>query len=93
MKLKDLLLNHTWLDVKHKLLELYPDQLQNIIGYEELFANLVEMKEVTINMTIKINKYIDDDLQKDAVDLIGYYNERGLQIFILNNFVKTLAFL
>lgn len=76
MKLKQLLLNHSWSDVRNKILEIYPEQLKNIKGYEQLYSHLTQMEEKTINMTIQINKYFYDDSEKDAVDLIGYYNDQ-----------------
>lgn len=85
MKLKQLLLNHSWSDVRNKILEIYPEQLKNIKGYEQLYSHLTQMEEKTINMTIQINKYFYDDSEKDAVDLIGYYNDQdpnGLIIYV-----------
>ena len=72
MTLKDLIKSHSWLSVKQKLYELFPDEQKNDNWYEIVYGQLEMMPAIDSNMLIVL-KTIDDDKLADEpyVDVSG----------------------
>ncbi len=75
MKFKNLLRNTTWLNVKYKLLELYPDEESNISGYEKVYNSLLLMKPKLQNISIELNFHTDEFDNTEYVDISGRNNK------------------
>lgn len=62
--------NH-WLSVKLTMLQLYPDQEQNIVAYELIFGQLREMDPAETQMQIVISEYPGDEPGEIYYDVSG----------------------
>ncbi len=62
--------NH-WLSVKLTMLQLYPDQEQNIVAYELIFEQLREMDPVETQMQIVISESPGDEPGEIHYDVSG----------------------
>ena len=72
MKFDSLIKSTSWLSVKATLLAIYPEQIESINAYEEVFNKLqtIEPKEVAID--IILNQHYDDEtFEPSCVDVSG----------------------
>lgn len=74
MKFKDILKNTTWLRIENKLLELYPDEKNNISGYEKVYNDLLLMKPKSQNISIVLSLHTDEFDNTEYVDVSGKNN-------------------
>lgn len=94
MKFFDLVYSHSWLTVKEKILELYPDQEKNIPGYRLAYGELQAISElIPSEMIISIRKVesedggyedvygiVPDDPMGYALDFIDWREVLGMEI-------------
>lgn len=73
MKFKKLLQTNSWLSIKAILLELYPNELKNIAGYENVFNKLLLMDAEESNISIVVKNEKDDFDHEEYVDVSGMY--------------------
>ena len=72
MRFHSLIKSTNWLSVKATLLALYPEQIESIHAYEEVFSKLqtIEPQEVAIDI-ILTQHYDDETLEPSCVDVSG----------------------
>jgi hypothetical protein len=73
MTLKQIIKNYTWLNIKQKLLELYPDEEENgnLLLYEEVLEKLRFMSPVSSDIMLNITWQQDDFDDEKYVDVSG----------------------
>jgi len=73
MTLKQIIKNYTWLNIKQKLLELYPDEEENgnLPFYEEVLEKLRFMSPVSSDIMLNITWQQDDFDDEKYVDVSG----------------------
>lgn len=57
MKFKDLIKAHSWLSIEMTLLNLYPDQKNNLEAYKTIFESLQIMEPENDEMLIVLTEY------------------------------------
>jgi GNAT superfamily N-acetyltransferase len=67
MRFKELIRTNSWLSIEIKLLDLYPDERENILTYEEVFSQLLILHETDYDMVIVLSKIESED------SINGYY--------------------
>ena len=70
---KKLLQTNAWFSVSAILLQLYPDEVDNISGYEDLYNKLLMMDEEDSAITIVVKQQKDDFDGEEYVDVSGKY--------------------
>jgi len=73
MTLKQIIKNYTWLNIKPKLLELYPEEEENgnLALYEEVLEKLRFLPPVSSNIMLNITYQQDDFDNETYVDVSG----------------------
>lgn len=71
MTLIQIIKNYTWLNIKMKLLELYPDESGNLNLYEEVLEKLRFMYPVSSDIMLNITYQKDDFDNETYVDVSG----------------------
>ena len=73
MTLKQIIKNYTWLNIKQKLLELYPDEEENgnLPFYEEVLEKLRFMSPISSDIMLNITWQQDDFDDEKYVDVSG----------------------
>lgn len=71
MTLKQIIKNYTWLNIKLKLLGLYPDEEDSLLAYEAVFEKLIFMKPITSDIMLQLSKKEDDFDGSSYVDVSG----------------------
>lgn len=61
MKLIDIIQENNWLSIEKTLLSNYPDQLNLIETYQEIFESLKTMEPTSSSIELVVKKSIDDD--------------------------------
>lgn len=82
MKLNDLIKSNSWLSVEMTLLRLYPDQLNMIDEYRNVYEKLKFMQPEESDMNIVLTEY-DSDVKDESeiktyVDVSGRKNEKEI---------------
>lgn len=75
MKFVDSIKENNWLSVKMMLLELYPDEEEDISDYEEVFSKLRTLQPEESNFSIVVNWKKDDFEHTYYADVSGYCND------------------
>jgi len=76
MKLFELIQTNNWLSVEFTLLNLYPDQEQNIESYKNIYSQLQQTTAINTNMQIVLTQYFDDETnEKGYVDVSGFNDD------------------
>ncbi|MDD3772481.1 MAG: hypothetical protein PHC38_07485 [Weeksellaceae bacterium] len=82
MKLYDLIKSNNWLSVEITLLRLYPDQINMIDEYRNVFEKLKFMKPEENDMSIVLTEYdndVDDESEiKTHIDVSGRKEEKEI---------------
>lgn len=60
MNFKSLLKQHSWLSIEANLLDLYPDEEKNSLGYREVYKKLVLMPPADSQISIVVKNCKDD---------------------------------
>ena len=82
MKLYQLIQTNSWLSVQLTLLNLYPDQEDNISAYESIYSELKQMSEVNTDMQIVLKQCFDDETGEESyVDVSGCKESDDKDIF------------
>ena len=71
MRLIELIKQNSWLSVQLILLELYPNEEDNISEYEETFNQLLSIPVIDNDMIIEISLVIDDFDKYEHIDISG----------------------
>jgi hypothetical protein len=72
MKFDSLIKSYNWLSVKTTLLALYPEQIESINAYEEVFNKLQIMQPKEVAIDIILNQHYDDEtFEPSCVDVSG----------------------
>ena len=72
MKLLELIKTNNWLSVQYMLLNLYPDQEDNLISYQSIYIQLQQSSASKTNMQIVLTQYFDEETnEKSYVDVSG----------------------
>jgi hypothetical protein len=74
MRFGEIIKSNNWLSVEMVLLKLYPDEKENISGYEEVFNKLRVLRPKESDISILVSWEKDDFDQTDYVNVSGYYN-------------------
>ncbi len=74
MIFKQLVQTNAWLSIASILLELYPDEENNMEGYETVFEKLLMMNPEETDMTIVISNEKDNFDGEKYVNVSGTYN-------------------
>lgn len=80
MKLNELIQNNNWLSIELTLLQLYPDQEENIEEYKKVYSSLKDMKPVSSEFSIVIDLVRYDEEPEDAyteytIDVAGILSD------------------
>jgi len=70
----ELINNNAWLSIELTLLELYPDEKENIAGYQKMFNQLQLLNPVPTDITIVVQWETDDFDHTKYVDVSGTYD-------------------
>jgi hypothetical protein len=73
MTLKDLVQNNSWLSLASVLIDLYPEEEENIEAYQMVFNKLLIMNPEETGMAIVIKSVTDDFDGEEYVDVSGKY--------------------
>ena len=85
MKLKKVVESNNWLSIEMTLIKLYPNQIELINDYRNVFEKLQYLKPEANDMLIVLNEYLEDfeensDVENTYVDVSGrklVIEERG----------------
>jgi len=69
-----LIKNNAWLSIELTLLELYPDEKENIAGYQKMFNQLQLLSPTHTDICIVVKWETDDFDNTRYVDVSGKYN-------------------
>ena len=70
-----LIQNNAWLSIELTLLELYPDEKENIAGYQKMFNKLQLLSPTPTEINIVVKWETDDFDGTKYVDVSGKYND------------------
>lgn len=73
MKFKELIHTNSWLSVATILLELYPDEAENISAYQDVFEKLSLIPAENSELSISVTKQMDDYDGEAYIDVSGTY--------------------
>jgi hypothetical protein len=79
MKLQHLIKSHNWLSIELTLLNLYPDQIEIISEYRNVFEKIQLLEPVENDMLIVITEYESDTLEKTE-EQIYYVDVSGRKL-------------
>ncbi len=71
----NLIKSNAWLSVELTLLELYPDEKENIAGYQRMYNKLQLLSPAPTDITIIVKWETDDFDNTKYVDVSGTYNK------------------
>jgi hypothetical protein len=74
MKFLDIIKSNSWLNIESVFLKLYPDEKNNISGYEKVFNELKHLTPVETDVTILVSREFDDFDKQEYAHVSGYYN-------------------
>ncbi len=73
MIFKELIASNTWLSIETILLKLYPDEVKNLSGYQEVFEKLLLMNAEDSTLEIVVEHQKDDFDGEEYVNVSGSY--------------------
>lgn len=71
----ELIKNNAWLSIELTLLELYPNEKENIAGYQKMFNKLQLLNPTLTDIAIVVKWETDDFDNTKYVDVSGKYNK------------------
>jgi hypothetical protein len=88
MKFSEIIKSNSWLSVELIFLQLYPNEKDNIIGYEKVFNSIKILSPQKSDITILLSHVLDDFDKLEYIDVSGYKKNA---ITSINNFTDSLA--
>jgi hypothetical protein len=86
MKFGEIVKSNNWLSVELTLLKLYPDQIESIEAYQEVFDKLQDLDPVDNKIEIVIEQEIDEETQE-----LGMGNVYGIDYSLVNEITNGVA--
>jgi hypothetical protein len=88
IKLIDLLISNSWLNIKTILLQLYPEEKNDILQYEKVYNELILLKPVEIDASILVKHY-----RNEEYEVSGYYNDKQKIITDISESLGLMEFM
>lgn len=76
MKFIDIIKKHSWDDIRNRLFDLYPDQINSLKGYESMYESLLTLPEEKIEDNMRlcithIHDYLTEEDQEEYEHVCG----------------------